>query len=82
MPVEQRSSSRGMFAVLKAIRIAETRNLQLQAAAYNMTNYVQFGYPNVFWTPTPTAAAMTGFGQITSDLNLPRQFQFAARFTF
>ena len=43
---------------------------------------VQFGYPSVFWNPSPTAENMAGFGQITSDVNTPRQFQFAARFMF
>jgi hypothetical protein len=56
--------------------------LRLEVSSYNVTNSVQFGYPNVFWNPSPTADNMAGFGQITSDANLPRQFQFGARFNF
>ncbi|HXW90957.1 MAG TPA: hypothetical protein VEK33_10470, partial [Terriglobales bacterium] len=69
-------------SLFKNIRLGERMNLQLQWSAFNVTNYVQLGYPNIFWNPTPTAANMSGFGQITSDLNTPRQFQFAGRFTF
>ncbi len=73
------------LSLAKNIRIAENKSLQLQVFAYNLTNYVQFGYPNVFWNPTASAtntSVMDSFGQITGDLNTPRQFQFAARFTF
>jgi hypothetical protein len=69
-------------SLFKAIRLGEHKNLQFQLAAHNVTNYVQLGYPNVFWNPTPTAANMAGFGQNTNDVNTPRQLQFAARFTF
>jgi hypothetical protein len=51
-------------------------------SSFNVTNYVQFGEPSIFWTPNPTPAELAGFGQITSDSNSPRQFQFAARYTF
>ncbi|MGB6802719.1 MAG: hypothetical protein WBE31_10645, partial [Candidatus Sulfotelmatobacter sp.] len=72
------------LSLAKNIPIAENKNLQLQVFAYNLTNYVQFGSPNVFWNPSAATnpALMSGFGQITSDLNTPRQFQFAARFIF
>jgi hypothetical protein len=69
-------------SIFKNVPMGERLNLQLQFAAYNVTNYVQLGYPNIFWNPQPTAANMSGFGQITSDVNTPRQLQFAARFTF
>jgi Carboxypeptidase regulatory-like domain/TonB dependent receptor len=69
-------------SLFKNIRLGEHMNLQLQWSAYNVTNYVQLGYPNIFWNPSPTPANMSGFGQITNDLNTPRQFQFAGRFTF
>ena len=67
-------------SLYKNISFNERTSLQLQFAVYNVTNYVQQGYPNVFWNPNP--ALMAGFGQITSDLNTPRQMQFAARFMF
>ncbi|MFZ0761533.1 MAG: TonB-dependent receptor [Candidatus Sulfotelmatobacter sp.] len=71
------------LSLAKNIPIAENKNLQLQVFAYNLTNYVQFGYPNIFWNgPSTNASNMAGFGQILGDLNTPRQFQFAARFTF
>ncbi|MGA2858882.1 MAG: TonB-dependent receptor [Candidatus Sulfotelmatobacter sp.] len=72
------------LSLYKNIHIGEKKTLQLQFAAYNVTNYVQFGYPNIFWNPGAASnpGLMSGFGQITSDLNTPRQFQFAARFSF
>jgi hypothetical protein len=69
-------------SIYKNISTSEHTTLQLQFAVYNVTNYVQFGYPNIFWNPSPTPQNMAGFGQITSDLNTPRQMQFAARFMF
>jgi len=70
------------LSLFKNFPFLEKQNLQLQVSSYNVTNYVQFGYPAIFWNPTPTVADMAGFGQITNDLNNPRQFQFAARYTF
>jgi hypothetical protein len=45
---------------------------------------VQFGYPNVFWNQGEAAdpSLMAGFGQIFGAANLPRQFQFGAKYTF
>ncbi len=70
------------LSLFKNFRFNENTNLQFQVSSYNVANYVQLGPPNIFWNPSPTPANMAGFGQITSDLNTPRQFQFAARFTF
>jgi hypothetical protein len=69
-------------SIFKNIPVAEHANLQLEFAAYNVTNSVQYGYPNVFWNPNPTPANMAGFGQVTNSANTPRQLQFAVRFTF
>ncbi len=69
-------------SIFKNIPVTERAKLQLEFAAYNVTNSVQYGYPNIFWNPSPTPANMAGFGQITNAANTPRQFQFAARFTF
>lgn len=69
-------------SIFKNISVTERAKLRLEFAAYNVTNSVQYGYPNIFWNPNPTAANMAGFGQITSAANTPRQLQFAARFTF
>jgi hypothetical protein len=69
-------------SIFKNFSFGRKRVLRLEVSAYNVTNSVQYGYPNVFWNPNPTPANMSGFGQVTSDVNTPRQFQFASRFTF
>ena len=69
-------------SLFKNIKIGEHKNLQFQFAAYNVTNFVQLGYPAVLWNPTPNPSTMAGFGLITGDVNTPRQLQFALRFTF
>lgn len=69
-------------SIFKNFTLGSERVLRLELSSYNVTNSVQFGYPNVFWNPNPTPANMSGFGQITSDVNTPRQFQFASRFIF
>jgi len=69
-------------SLYKNLSLGGERTLRLEVSSYNVTNSVQFGYPNVLWNPSPTADNMAGFGQITSDANLPRQFQFGARFNF
>ena len=72
------------LSLYKNFALGKERDLRLEIASYNVTNSVQFGYPNVFWNPAvaqdPTV--MAGFGQITGSANLPRQFQFGSRFTF
>ena len=70
------------LSLYKNVGLGEGRTLRLEISSYNLTNSVQFGYPSVFWNPSPTSANMSGFGQITSDVNTPRQLQFAARFMF
>ena len=69
-------------SLFKNVKLGGERNLRLEVSSYNVTNSVQFGYPSVFWRPSPTPANMAGFGQITSAANTPRQFQFAARYMF
>jgi len=60
----------------------ENKNLRIEVSSYNITNSVQFGYPNIFWNPSPTPDNMSGFGLITNAVNTPRQFQFGSRFNF
>ncbi len=71
-------------SVYKTFAIHGEHALRLEISGYNVTNSVQFGYPSVFWNPAvqtdPTVLA--GFGQIYNAANLPRQFQFGARYTF
>ncbi|MGO8720477.1 MAG: carboxypeptidase regulatory-like domain-containing protein [Acidobacteriaceae bacterium] len=69
-------------SIFKNFALGGERVLRFEVSSYNVTNSVQFGYPNVFWNPSPTPANMSGFGQITSAVNTPRQFQFASRFIF
>ena len=53
-------------------------------AGYNVTNTVQYGYPNVFWNPAAVQdpTVLDGFGAVYGSANLPRQFQFGARYSF
>jgi hypothetical protein len=75
------------FALAKHFKFGEQKDLLVRAETYNLTNSVQFGYPNVFWAPEnfgeqPNAGDQAGFGQITNQANVPRQMSFEARFTF
>lgn len=72
------------FTLSKNVKLGEKRDLRLEVTSYNVANKKQLGLPNV---PTSVSGWTTGpngneFGQITQDSNLPRQFQFAAKFTF
>ncbi|WP_446743614.1 carboxypeptidase regulatory-like domain-containing protein [Silvibacterium acidisoli] len=71
-------------SVYKNFPLGGERNIRLEVASYNVTNTVQFGYPNVFWNQNAkdNPDVMQGFGQIYGASNLPRQFQFGGRFTF
>lgn len=60
-------------AVIPGAKV-EAKSLSTDAVFQTITS--------VFWNPSPTPQNMAGFGQITSDLNTPRQMQFAARFMF
>jgi hypothetical protein len=72
------------ISLYKAFSFGETRQLRLDVSSYNVANRAQLGMPGV---PSitdiqsqPADAAL--FGQITSTVNSPRQFQFGTRFTF
>ena len=69
------------LSLSKKFSLSETKALRFDISCYNVTNYAQWGYPSV---PSVVGAAQEGlpFGQITNDINTPRQFQFGARFTF
>lgn len=72
------------LSLYKVFSFGETRALRFDVSSYNIANRPQFGMPNV---PSLTAvqtqpASQVLFGQITSTVNSPRQFQFGARFTF
>jgi Carboxypeptidase regulatory-like domain len=72
------------MSLYKNFSFGESKDLRFEIASYNVTNHAQLGMPNV---PNITAVntqqdSATAFGQITSTVNSPRQFQFTARFTF
>ena len=71
-------------SLFKSFSLGGERDLRLDVSSYNVTNSVQFGYPSVFWNPAVQSdpSVLTGFGQIYGAANLPRQFQFGARFKF
>lgn len=71
-------------SVFKNIKLPHENNVRLEFSAYNFTNSVQMGYPNVFWDPAEVTdpTVMAGFGQVFSAANTPRQIQFGARYTF
>jgi hypothetical protein len=64
-------------SIYKSFTMGGERALRVEMSSYNLTNTAQLGYPTVDW-PVSTG----DFGQITSTSNTPRQFQFAAKFTF
>lgn len=69
----------------KTITLGETKSLRFEASSFNIANRTQLAAPNVpsvFNLTSNPATYLPQFGQITSDLNTPRQFQFAARFAF
>ena len=71
-------------SIYKSFPMGEARNLRLDVSSYNLTNTAQLGTPNVpsvTDVQTQPSVAAT-FGQVTSTVNTPRQFQFGARFTF
>lgn len=72
------------ISLYKNFTMGEQRDLRLEISSYNVTNTPQFAQPSVpsiYAVQTQPDVAST-FGQITSTVNTPRQFQFGARFTF
>lgn len=72
------------ISLYKNFPMGGSRTVRLEVASYNVTNRAQLGSPNV---PSITAvqtqpSVAATFGQITSTVTDPRQFQFGARFTF
>ena len=63
----------------KSFKLGEKRDLRFDISSYNVANKAQFSAPNV---PTVSSGSANGFGLITTTSNTPRQFQFAARYTF
>ncbi len=72
------------MSLYKHFSLGKEKDLRFEISSYNLANKAQLGTPG---TPSitavlsdPSQAAL--FGQITSTVNAPRQFQFGSRFTF
>ncbi|MGA2535246.1 MAG: carboxypeptidase regulatory-like domain-containing protein [Terracidiphilus sp.] len=66
------------LSLFKNFTIGKEKALRFEISSFNVTNQAQFSAPNV----SSAASGFTTFGQILSDSNTPRQFQFGSRFTF
>ncbi len=65
-------------ALFKGTTISERFDLQFRAEVFNLFNRVQFGQPNTTCCSTTNAT----FGVVGSQLNAPRQIQFALRLSY
>ena len=65
-------------ALFKGTALTEKLNLQFRAEVFNLFNRVQFGQPNTTCCSNTNAS----FGLISSQLNAPRQIQFALKLSY
>jgi hypothetical protein len=63
------------FSGFKTFALSETFKLELHAEAFNILNRPVFGPPN-------TSVSSSSFGTISSQINVPRQIQLAAKILF
>jgi hypothetical protein len=72
------------LSAYKHFSFGKERDLRFDISSYNIANRAQWGMPNVpSITGVQTNTSVAGvFGQITTTVNSPRQFQFGTRFTF
>ncbi|MBV8632847.1 MAG: hypothetical protein JOZ83_18125, partial [Silvibacterium sp.] len=72
------------LSVYKSFHIRESKIVRIEVSSYNIANRPQFGMPVVpnLTTTTSLGQQASGFGSIGTTINTPRQFQFAAKFTF
>ncbi|MGA3081530.1 MAG: hypothetical protein ABSD44_09130 [Terracidiphilus sp.] len=68
--------------VSKNFKFGEAKNLRIDFCSYNIANRAQFGMPYVTSITAVNSGQGNPFGQVTTTVNSPRQFQFASRFTF
>jgi len=63
----------------KSFKLGGERSIRIDLTSYNVANKAQLGAPavNAYYSNPSTP-----FGEITSTVNSPRQFQGGARFTF
>ncbi|MDR3739578.1 MAG: carboxypeptidase regulatory-like domain-containing protein [Terracidiphilus sp.] len=72
------------ISIYKHISLGKERELRIDISSYNIANRKQLGMPGI---PSITdvqanSSVAATFGQITSTVNSPRQFQFGTRFNF
>lgn len=72
------------ISLFKHFSLGKEREIRIDISSYNIANRKQLGSPSV---PSLTAVESSAseaatFGQITSTVNSPRQFQFGTRFNF
>ena len=65
-------------SLFKTFSIGKERALRFEISSYNVANKPQFSAPDV----SSLGSGYVNFGQILSDSNSPRQFQFGSKFTF
>ena len=72
------------LSVYKSFQIREAMAIRIEVSSYNVANRPQFGMPVVpdLTTTMSLGQQASGFGSIGTTINTPRQFQFAARFSF
>jgi hypothetical protein len=72
------------FSLFKSFKIKNEKNIRFEISSFNIANRTQLGMPSVpsITGVLTTPAQAASFGQITSNINSPRQFQFGSKFTF
>ena len=72
------------ISLYKSFPMGAERSLRFEISSYNIANRAQLGMPGVpSITDVQTQPSIAAtFGQITSTVNTPRQFQFGARMRF
>ena len=60
------------FSLVKDTHVGERLNVQFRSEFFNFLNRPQFGMPN-------TTAGSSSFGEITTQVNIPRQIQFGVK---
>jgi Carboxypeptidase regulatory-like domain/TonB-dependent Receptor Plug Domain len=72
------------LSVYKNFQIREAMAIRIEVSSYNVANRPQFGMPLVpdITTTMSLGQQASGFGSVGTTINTPRQFQFAARFSF
>jgi hypothetical protein len=66
------------LSLYKTFLLGKEKALRFEVSSYNIANRAQLGMPTVSTLTNPS----TNFGEITTTVNNPRQFQFGGRFTF